>query len=157
MKSLVSIALATCWLMLVTTPSHAQKNDPDTPAITGAWARSTGPGATVSGAYMRIISAKPLRLVKAETPLAGIVELHNMTMKDGVMEMKAMDAVEIPANKLVELKPGSMHIMLMQIRQPFKPGNKVPLALTFERAGGKPLVLNLDVVAQETDPRTNQH
>jgi copper(I)-binding protein len=87
--------------------------------------------------------------VKAETSVAGIVEIHNMSMKDSVMEMKAVDAVDIPANKSVELKPGGLHVMLMKVAQPINTGDKVPLILTFEGADKKPVIVKLDATAQE--------
>ena len=126
--------------------AHSQESQP---TITGAWVKTTVPGGRVSAAYMSIKSAKPLKLMKAETPAAGIVEIHNMSMKDGVMEMKAVDSVDIPANKAVDLKPGGLHVMLMKVAQPITTGDKVPLVLTFEGADKKPVVVKLDATAQE--------
>ena len=138
--------LASGLALLAATSGHAQA---DAPKITDAWVKSTVPGATVSAAYMQIQSASTIRLVKAETPAAGLVELHNMSMKDGAMEMKAMDAVEVPAGKSVTLKPGGMHVMMMKLKQPIKAGDKVPLILTFEGADRKPLVVKLDAPARD--------
>lgn len=121
----------------------------DEPKIHDAWVRITVPGQTVSGAYMHIKSAADLKLVKAESPVAGIVEIHNMSMKDGVMSMAAVNAVEIPAGKDVELKPGGYHIMLMQVKAPIKSGDAVPLSLTFE--DGKKKRHNVTVSAQARD------
>ncbi len=139
-STLVSLAA-----VLLVGASHAQ----DAPRITDVWVKSTPPGATVSAAYMQIQSARAVKLVKAESPAAGLVELHNMSMKDGVMEMKAMGAVEIPAGKTVTLKPGGMHVMMMKVKQPIKAGDKVALTLTFEGADKKPLVVKLDATARD--------
>ena len=158
MNSFATVAFAACAsLLFAASTAHAQKKGPDSPAITDAWVKASVPGATVSAAYMRIKSATPLKLVRAETPVAGLVELHNMTMKGGVMEMKAMDAVDIPANQTVELKPGGMHVMLMMVKQPIKSGDKVPLTLTFEGADKKPLVIKLEAVAREKGPAGQAH
>ncbi len=119
------------------------------PTITDAWVKTTVPGGHVSAAYMSIKSTKPLKLVKAETPVAGIVEIHNMNIKDGVMEMKAVDEVDIPANKVVELKPGGLHVMLMKVAKAINTGDKVPLVLTFESANKKTIVVKLDATARE--------
>jgi periplasmic copper chaperone A len=155
MKSIrVSIASLA---ILIAFPAAAQKPSASLPVITDAWVRITVPGATVSGAYMHIKSAEPVKLVKAETPAAGLVELHNMSMKDGVMEMKAMDAVEVPANKVVDLKPGGMHVMLMMVKKPINKGDKVSLTLTFEGADKKPLVVKVDAIAQEKDSGQHKH
>lgn len=121
------------------------------------WARTTVPGASVSGAYMHIKSARPLKLVRAESPVAGMTEIHQMSMKDGVMNMSAVDAVEIPAGKLVDLKPGGLHVMLMQLKQPIKKGDDVPLKLTFEDAAKKTFVLDVKAKAQEKDSSGHKH
>lgn len=121
------------------------------------WARTTVPGASVSAAYMHIKSAKPMKLVKAESPVAGMTEIHQMSMKDGVMNMSAVDAVEIPAGKLVDLKPGGLHVMLMQLKQPIKKGEEVPLKLTFEDAAKKTIVLDVKAKAQEKDSGSHKH
>ena len=157
MKSLATLTFATCALLSAASTTHAGKTDPASPAITNAWVKASLPGATVSAAYMQIKSAQPLKLVKVETPVAGIVEIHNMTMKDGVMEMKAMDAVDIPANRMVELKSGGIHVMLMQVKQPIRAGDKVPLTLTFEGADKKPLVVRIDAVAQDAGTGGHPH
>lgn len=128
-----------------------------TPIISHAWVKTTVPGSRVSAAYMSIKSTKPLKLVKAETTVAGIAEIHNMTMKDGVMEMKAMDVVDIPANRLVEFTPGGLHVMLMNVAKPIKPGDKVPLVLTFEGADKKPVVVKLDATAQDKAATAHKH
>jgi copper(I)-binding protein len=95
---------------------------------------------------MQISSAKPLKLIKAESPLTPNVEIHNMSMKEGVMEMRAVDAVDVPANKTVSLKPGGFHIMLIKVKQPINKGDSVPLKLTFETPDKK--FFSVDVAAK---------
>jgi copper(I)-binding protein len=114
--------------------------------ITDAWLKTTVPGGSVSAAYMQISSAKPLKLIKAESPLTPNVEIHNMSMKEGVMEMRAVDAVDVPANKTVSLKPGGFHIMLIKVKQPINKGDSVPLKLTFETPDKK--FFSVDVAAK---------
>ena len=136
--------------------SRAQKSNA-MPTIFDVWVKTTVPGGTVSAAYMHIKSAVPVKLVKAESPIAAIVEIHEMKMNDGVMEMKGLDAVEIPANKLIDLKPGGLHIMLMKLKKSINPGDKVPLTLTFEGADKKPFVVKLDAVAKEKHSSGHKH
>ncbi len=121
------------------------------------WAKTTVPGGSVSAAYMHIKSAKPLKLIKAESPLTNTVELHDMKMKDGVMEMKAIDAVVIPANKLVDLKPGGMHIMLIKINKPIKKDDEVPLTLTFENDAKQTFTIDVKAKGQEKDSHSHKH
>ena len=117
--------------------------------IADAWAKTTVPGGSVSAAYMQISSAKPLKLIKAESPLTPNVEIHNMSMKDGVMEMRAVDAVDVPANKAVALKPGGFHIMLIKVNKSINKGDTVPLKLTFETQDKKLFSVDVAAKAQE--------
>ncbi len=117
--------------------------------ISEIWARPTIPGGNVSAAYMQIRSSAPIKLLKVDAAIAGNVEIHNMNMKDGVMEMKAVDAIDVPANKIVELKPGGYHVMLMMLSKPINKGDSVPLKLTFE--GGDKKTFTIDVNAKAGD------
>jgi copper(I)-binding protein len=147
MQTLIRVAMAVTALNLA--PGVlAQKPLPDAPQISDVWIKATIPGASVSAAYLRIKSAKPIKLVKAETAVAGIAELHSMRMNDGVMEMKAEPAFDVPAGKSIELKPGGMHIMLMQVAKPIIAGDKVALTLTFDIGSGTPLVMKVDAIAR---------
>ena len=146
-------------LTVMSSASSAQANvkvDP-LPIVSDAWVKSTVPGGNVSAAYLRIHSRTSLRLVKVASPVAGIIEIHDMKMNDGVMEMKALDAIDVPAGKSVELKPGGMHIMLMKVEKPINKGDKVPLVLTFEGAGKNPLVVTLEAIAQENSSIGHKH
>jgi hypothetical protein len=73
-----------------------------------------------------------MRLVEARSPVAGVVEIHEMTMVDNVMRMRAVPGLELPAGKAVELKPGGYHVMLMDLKGQVKEGQSVPLTLVVE-------------------------
>ena len=103
--------------------------------IEKAWARPTVPGQQGGGAFLSITSASTDRLLSGSTPLAERFELHSMAMKGDVMEMRQIDAIELPAGKLVELKSGGLHVMLIGLKQPLALGSKVPVTLKFEKAG----------------------
>jgi copper(I)-binding protein len=105
--------------------------------IENPWSRATAPGAKIAAGYMTIRngSAAPDRLVGASSPLAAKVETH-VTIKDGdIMRMREVKGYEIPAKGSFELKPGGAHLMLVDIEQPLKEGDKVPVTLRFEHAG----------------------
>ncbi len=125
--------------------------------VTEPWVRATVPGSSVAAAYMELNSAKPLKFIKAESPAAKAVELHNMTMKDGVMEMKAVEAINVPANGQVALKPGGYHIMLINITKPVKVGDTVPLKLTFESADKKTFTVDVSAKGREATPGAMSH
>jgi copper(I)-binding protein len=105
--------------------------------VANAWARASVPGQKVGGVYMDIRSAKHARLLSASSPAAGRVELHNMTIENGVMRMSPVDGITLPAGQSVSLAPGGYHVMLFDLKRELKPGNKLPVVLTFESPGKK--------------------
>jgi len=120
-------------------PSHAQV------AVKGAWVRATVPQQRTTGAFMQLTAPVATRLVQVRSTVADAVEIHEMAMAGDVMQMRAVEAVELPAGKAVELKPGGYHIMLMDLKQPVKVGDAVPLTLVFEGADKKRQTLDLQV------------
>ena len=105
--------------------------------IEAPWVRGTVPAQTATGAFMRLTPATPVRLVAASSPVAAVVEIHEMTMVDHVMRMRAIPGLDLPADRATELKPGGYHVMLMQLKQVLKGGEVVPLTLEFQDASGK--------------------
>jgi copper(I)-binding protein len=112
-------------------PVHAQMQ------IDKPWARATAPGANVAGGYMVIRNAGAAadRLVSASSPAAAKVELHVHINDNGVMKMREVPAYDVPAKGAFELKPGGAHLMFVEIRHPFKEGERVSVKLRFEKAG----------------------
>jgi copper(I)-binding protein len=136
-------ALAVCgmfWYTLVAANASAQ-----TVEIKDAWIRGTVAGQKASGAFMSLTSRAPARLVAAASPVAGVVEIHNMKMEGNVMKMFAVDGIDLPANRTVKLAPGGYHVMLMGLKRTLKAGDRVPLKLTFELAGKKRETMEIDV------------
>jgi periplasmic copper chaperone A len=117
--------------MLMTAAAAAQAQV----KVDRAWARPTVPGQQGGGGFVSITSATADRLVSGSTPLAERFELHTMAMKGDVMEMRQVDAIDLPAGKTVELKPGGLHVMFIGLKQPLALGSKVPVTLKFEKAG----------------------
>jgi len=115
---------------LLATPLHAQV------IVTDAWVRATVPQQKATGAFMQLSSPKDTKLVSASSPITPIVEVHEMAMQDNVMKMREVPAIELPAGKTVELKPGGYHVMLLDLKQQVKVGGTVPLALVFEHKDG---------------------
>ncbi|MBM3529238.1 MAG: copper chaperone PCu(A)C [Alphaproteobacteria bacterium] len=102
------------------------------------WARATPKGASVAGGYLTIVNTgkEPDRLVGGSSPAAGRFEIHEMRMSDGMMRMRALPkGLELKPGATVELKPGSYHLMFMNLKQPFVKGERVKGTLTFEKAG----------------------
>lgn len=105
--------------------------------VKGAWVRGMVETQTTTGAFMSLTSKAPARLVAAQSPVARMVEIHQTTMEGGVMRMRPVEAIELPAGKAVELKPGGYHVMLMQVPRALKEGETVPLTLVVEGKDGK--------------------
>ena len=106
-------------------------------AVTDAWVRGTVAGQKATGAFMQLKAAADSTLVGAASPVAKIVEIHEMKHEGGVMKMRAVDRIALPAGKSVEMKPGGYHVMLMDLVAPLKAGDSVPLQLTFEDKAGR--------------------
>jgi hypothetical protein len=106
-------------------------------AIEVPWARATPPGATVGAGYMVIRDTGKAgdRLVGAATPVAAMVQVHEVESVGGEMRMRERPAVEIPPGGSVRLEPGGLHLMLVDLARPLVAGERVPLTLVFEKAG----------------------
>lgn len=118
-------------LALLAGTAHAQNVE-----VRDAWVRTTVQGQKASGAFMKLTAREGTRLVGADSPVAGITEVHEMKMEGDVMKMRAAPDVELPAGKTVEFKPGGYHVMLMDLKTPLKKDSTVPLTLLFKDARG---------------------
>jgi periplasmic copper chaperone A len=131
---------------LIGAPAHAQEVKTADLVITQGWSRATPGGAKIAGGFLTIQNrgAAPDRLVSGSADIVGKVEIHEMAMNNGVMTMRPLDkGLVIEPGKTVKLAPGGYHLMLMDLKQPLKQGDKVPLTLEFEKAGK--VALSLDV------------
>jgi copper(I)-binding protein len=106
--------------------------------IEGFWARAMLPNQPVAGGFLTLTNGGDAddRIVKAVSPRAGRMELHEMLMEGDVMKMREVEGgIAIPAGQTVELKPGGLHLMFFDIAERFEEGQTVPVTLTFEKAG----------------------
>lgn len=106
--------------------------------ISSPWVRAMLPGQPAGGGYLTVINTgdEADRLVAASSPAAGRVEIHTMEVVDDVMVMRPVEGgLEIPAGGTVELKPGGLHLMFMEVAAPFADGDTVDVQLEFEKAG----------------------
>ena len=127
----VAVAAASICLAL-TAQAQTTVKDP--------WARATVAQQKASGAFMQLQSAKGGKLLSASSPVAGVVEIHEMTMDGNVMKMRAVPSLDLPAGNPVELKPGGFHVMLMDLKKPLNAGDTVPITLVVESAGQRETV-----------------
>lgn len=124
----------------------------DALVITEGFTRATRPGAPVGGGFMTIANTSSVddRLVAASSAVAGVMQIHEMAMADGMMKMRELpDGLPIPAGQTVTLKPGGYHVMFMDLKEPLVEGATVEVTLTFEKAGT--VVVPLAVLAPNAD------
>jgi copper(I)-binding protein len=122
------------WLLAATLGTQVLAQTPV--KVESAWARATVQGQKATGAFMKLTAPQATRLVSVSTPVAGVAEIHEMKMDGGVMKMRAMPVLDLPANQPVELKPGSYHLMLMDLKAPLMKDSSVALTLVFKDAKG---------------------
>lgn len=126
MKNLLIAALIT-----LTTTAWAQ---PTTVKVEDAWVRGTVAMQKATGAFMRLTPSANARLVSVSSPMAGVVEIHEMAMENDIMKMRQVPGLDLAAGRTTELKPGGFHVMLMDLKAAVKGGDVVPLTLVFEDA-----------------------
>ena len=115
-------------LLALTASAWAQT----TVKVEDAWVRGTVATQKATGAFMRLTPSANARLVEAKSPVAGVVEIHEMTMEKDIMKMRQIPGLDLAADRTMELKPGGYHVMLMDLKQPLKGGEQVPITLVFE-------------------------
>jgi periplasmic copper chaperone A len=125
--------------------------------VKDAWVRGTVAQQNASGAFMHITSAKGGKLLEVSSPVAGVAEIHEMAMQGDMMRMRAVPALELPAGKAVELKPGGFHVMLMDLKQQLKPGDSVPLTLVVEGKDGKRETLQIKAPVRSLAEGAHKH
>ncbi len=104
--------------------------------IENAYTRATVPGQMAAGGFMKIENKGAAdQLISASSPVAGEVQLHEMAMDGNVMKMRQVKDIAVPAGGAVELKPGGLHLMFMNIKAPLAAGETVPVKLKFAKAG----------------------
>ena len=132
----IAIQVINAWTIALFASQTYAQTSPDV-KVDAAWVRGTAEGQSGTGGFMTLTAKESLRLIGLASPVAGLVEVHEMKMENDVMKMRALPGLDLPAGKAVEFKSGGNHIMLMDLKQTLKYGSKVPVTLTFADAQGK--------------------
>ena len=125
--------------------------------ISGAFTRATLPNAPVGGGFLTLVNKGGTgdRLIAASSPVAGVMQLHEMKMEGDVMKMAELpNGIEIPAGETVTLAPGGLHLMFMELKEPLVEGTQVPVTLTFEKAGTVEVLLDVGGIGAKEAPMT---
>ena len=117
--------------------------------VSDAWVRATGQGQKATGVFMNLTAQKATRLVGVKADLTASAEVHEMKMDKDVMKMQAVKALDLPAGQTVALKPGSYHVMLMDLKAPVAEDSQVVLTLLFEDAAGVKTQKEIKAVAKK--------
>ena len=131
----IAVLLAATLAFIGSAPTLADHTDI---VVSQAWSRATPKGAKVAGGYLTIENrgTAPDRLLSASSPAVATVEIHQMTMQDGIMTMRPLEqGLAIPPDGIVVLAPGGNHIMFVGLTAPFEEGQRIPVSLKFLRAG----------------------
>lgn len=142
-KAVGSITVSDVWARAIQITGDSTQ-----PTAEASMMPSAGAGA-VSGAFMTIKNSGSTadKLIKAESTIADAVELHTMVDDNGVLQMRPVESIEVPANGEVQLKPGGFHVMLIGLKKDLTPGDPVMITLTFAQAGQ--VTVNADVRAMK--------
>ena len=132
MMKLIWLWLIRLWILAASCFVSCMACAADVVDISHGWVRATFPGQDVGAAYLDIQSAKDAKLVKVQTPAAGSVEIHSMTMDKGVMKMRMLEELDLPAGKVVSLAPTGFHFMLFDLKKPLKAGGDVTFILSLK-------------------------
>jgi len=128
--------------------------------ITQAWSRATPGGAKIGGGYLTIENkgAAPDRLIHCSSDNAGKIEVHEMSMNNGVMTMRPLDnGLTIEPGKIVKLAPGGLHLMMFDLKGPLKQGDKMPVTLEFEKAGKVTVTLDVQGLGAQGPAAADDH
>ena len=132
------VFLISAILALVVSAADAHDYKVGSLEIAHPWTRATPKGATIAGVYLKITNKGQAadRLTSAASAIAPRVEIHEMAIREGMMQMRPLTAgIEIKPGETVEFKPGSYHIMFMNLKEPLEKGQRIKGTLTFEKAG----------------------
>ncbi|MCE9551548.1 MAG: copper chaperone PCu(A)C [Betaproteobacteria bacterium] len=125
--------------------------------VSDASARATAPGQESAAIRFSITSKKEARLMAIVSPVAGAVEIHSMTHDNGVMKMRAIEFLPLPAGKMVKLGVSGNHVMLLNLKNPLKAGDSVPLTITVEFADKHKEKINVNAEIKSLTASSNEH
>lgn len=125
------LRLSRFFLTLTLVISSVAASAADSVSIKNAWVRPTSPGQDVGAAYMTFNSKQDVTLISASSDATKSVEIHSMSMQNGVMKMRMLENLAIKAGKPYKLEPGGFHLMLFDLKKPLAAGQYVNFELTF--------------------------
>lgn len=150
----IALLFGVCGIVTLATPPAAAEG-PAALAVTDAYALAVPPGQPNSAVFLTLTndSTEARALVAGASPIAEVVEIHNHTHEGGVMRMRPVSRIEVPAQSVVQLQPGGLHVMLIGLKGNLEPGDQVSLTLTFDDGTQIPV----DVPVRRAEARASAH
>ena len=148
--------LALSLLAVITAAIAQHRTQAGALVIEAPWTRATPGGAKVAGGFLKITNTgtTPDRLIGGTLPLAASVEVHEMSMTDGIMKMRRLEkGLEIAPGASIELKPGSYHVMFMGLSEGLKAGGTIKGTLVFERTGPVEVEYRIAPIGSQPAPK----
>jgi copper(I)-binding protein len=115
----------------------------DSIEIKNQWVRASNDGQDVSAAYMTIVSNEDTSLIAIDSDVADVIEIHSMSMENGVMKMRMLDTLDLIAGKPTELSPGGFHLMLFDLKKPLTAGKEAHFTLHFKNKAGQEKLISV--------------
>ena len=115
----------------------------DSIEIKNQWVRASNDGQDVSAAYMTIVSNEDTSLIAIDSDVADVIEIHSMSMENGVMKMRMLDTLDLIADKPTELSPGGFHLMLFDLKKPLAAGKEAHFTLHFKNKAGQEKTISI--------------
>lgn len=109
------------------------------------WMRALPPGQPTAAAYLRLSNSgpEPLRVVAAESTVAGSIEIHESRQVDGMWRMRRLEGLTVPPGGQVELAPGGAHLMLFNLTTPLREGDELKLELRLDTGASLPVSIKV--------------
>ena len=151
MSPLKKIGLSLLSAMFIASILISACSKQDSIEIKNQWVRASNDGQDVGAAYMTIVSNENTSLIAIDSDVADAIEIHSMSMENGVMKMRMLDTLDLIAGKPTELSPGGFHLMLFDLKKPLTAGNEAHFTLHFKnKAGQEKIVAVISPIKAET-------
>lgn len=151
MSPLKKIGLSLLSAMFIASILISACSKQDSIEIKNQWVRASNDGQDVGAAYMTIVSNEDTSLIAIDSDVADAIEIHSMSMENGVMKMRMLDTLDLVAGKPTELSPGGFHLMLFDLKKPLTAGNEAHFTLHFKnKAGQEKIVAVISPIKAET-------
>jgi copper(I)-binding protein len=142
------------FVLIILCPSLAQALDSiknnELVSIKNAWVRPSNPGQEVGAAYMTFLSSQDTTLISVESDITNAIEIHSMSVENGVMKMRMLDTLELQAGKPYKLEPGGFHLMLFDLKKPLIRDDQVKFVLTFKKKNKASIKQSIIVKVQDS-------